>query len=51
MQRLVPVHTDAPLSLWAGQRDDEGLLAEAPTLGLRGPIQRLFAALDSVNAI
>jgi 5'-3' exonuclease len=51
MQRLVPVHTDAPLSLWAGERDDEGLLADAPTLGLKGPIQRLFAALDSVNAI
>jgi len=51
MQRLVPVHTDAPLSLWAGERDDEGLLADAPTLGLKGPIQRLFAALDSVKAI
>jgi 5'-3' exonuclease len=51
MQRLVPVHTDAPLSLWAGERDEAGLLADAPTLGLKGPIQRLFAALDSANAV
>jgi 5'-3' exonuclease len=51
MQQLVPVHTDAPLSLWAGERDDEGLPADAPTLGLKGPIQRLLAALDSANAI
>ena len=51
MQRLVPVHTDAPLSLWAGARDDDALLADAPTLGLKGPIQRLLAALDSADAI
>jgi len=51
MQRLVPVHTDAPLSLWAGERDDAALLADAATLGLRGPIQRLQGALDSANAV
>jgi len=51
MQRLVPVHTDAPLSLWAGERDDDGLLAEAAELGLRGPIQRLLAALTSARAV
>ena len=51
MQRLVPVHTDAPLSLWAGERDDARLLADAATLGLKGPIQRLQAALDSANAV
>jgi len=51
MQRLVPVHTDAPLSLWAGERDDDGLLADAPSLGLKGPIQRLLAALDSTHAV
>lgn len=51
MQQLVPVHTAAPLSLWAGDRDDEGLLADAPTLGLKGPIQRLLAALDSAHAV
>jgi 5'-3' exonuclease len=51
MQRLVPIHTDAPLSLWSGERDDEGLLADAPTLGLKGPIQRLLAALSSANAV
>jgi 5'-3' exonuclease len=51
MQRLVPIHTDSPLSLWAGERDDEGLLADAPELGLKGPIQRLLAALSSANAV
>jgi 5'-3' exonuclease len=51
MQRLVPVHTDAPLSLWAGEREDAGLLADAATLGLKGPIQRLQAALDRANAV
>jgi 5'-3' exonuclease len=51
MQRLVPIHTAAPLSLWAGERDDEGLLADAPELGLKGPIQRLLAALSSANAV
>jgi 5'-3' exonuclease len=51
MRVLVPVHTDAPLSLWAGARDEEGLTAEAAELGLRGPIQRLFAALDSAHAM
>jgi 5'-3' exonuclease len=51
MQRLVPIHTDAPLSLWAGERDDEGLLEDAPELGLKGPIQRLLAALSSANAV
>jgi 5'-3' exonuclease len=51
MQRLVPVHTAAPLSLWSGERDDAGLLADAATLGLKGPVQRLQAALDSANAV
>ncbi len=51
MQVLVPVHTDAPLSLWAGERDEEALTADAADLGLRGPIQRLFAALESADAM
>jgi 5'-3' exonuclease len=51
MHRLVPVHTDAPLSLWAGDRDDAGLLADAADLGLKGPVQRLLAALDSADAV
>ena len=51
MQRLVPIQTAAPLSLWAGERDDEGLLADAPELGLKGPTQRLLAALSSANAV
>jgi 5'-3' exonuclease len=48
MQRLVPVNTDAPLTLWAGERDPS-LADEAADLGLKGPIQRLNAALDSAD--
>jgi 5'-3' exonuclease len=47
MQRLVPVNADAPLSLWAGERDEEALAAIGAELALKGPIQRLTAALDS----
>lgn len=50
MERLVPVNAVAPLSLWAGDRDDAGLLADAGDLGLKGPIQRVLAALDSAHA-
>ena len=46
MRRLVPVNAAAPLDRWAGERDDEGLAALAEELGLRGPVQRLRAALD-----
>jgi 5'-3' exonuclease len=45
MRRLVPINADAPLSLWAGERDDEALKTMADELGLRGPAQRLLAAL------
>lgn len=50
MTRVVPVNGDAPLSLWAGERDDAALEAAAPELGIRGPVQRLLAALDSAQA-
>jgi 5'-3' exonuclease len=47
MQRIVPVNAEAPLSLWAGDRADEALTQLAEAHGLRGPVQRLLAALDS----
>lgn len=46
MQRLVPVNADAPIRLWAGERGDEALTELGEELGLRGPVQRLKAALD-----
>src|SRR4051795_10057513 len=49
MQRLVPINGEAPLSRWAGPRD-ETMVDDAAALGLKGPIQRLFAALESVHA-
>lgn len=47
MQRIVPVNSTAPLDRWHGDRDLDGLRALAEELGLRGPVQRLVAALDS----
>ncbi len=46
MQRLVPVNIEAPVDRWRGDRDDEALLGLADELALRGPVQRLRAALD-----
>lgn len=48
MLRLVPVNAIAPVDRWRGERDDDGLAALADELALRGPVQRLKAALDSV---
>ena len=50
MQRLVPVNAIAPVDRWRGERDDEGLDALAEELALKGPIQRMKAALDSLAA-
>ncbi len=50
MQRLVPIKVDAKLELWAGDRDDEALKTLAEELGVKGPAQRLLAALDSAGA-
>ena len=51
MQRLVPVNAEAPLSLWAGDRDDERRSRSSPAeLGVKGPVQRLLAALDAAGA-
>ena len=45
MQQLVPVNAIAPLSLWAGDRNDEALRELATRLGITGPVRRLGAAL------
>jgi 5'-3' exonuclease len=50
MQVLVPCNADAPIDLWAGERDDKLLRTMADDHGLRGPVQRLQAALDSATA-
>jgi len=49
MRKLVPINADPPLSVWAGDRDDATLRAFGEEHGLRGPVQRLIAALDSVG--
>jgi 5'-3' exonuclease len=48
MQRLVPVNVDPPLVRWGSERDDEALGALAEELGVRGPVRRLRAALDTL---
>lgn len=50
MQRLVPVNWEAPLELWGGERDDAALRGLADELGVRGPVQRLIVAMDSVRS-
>jgi 5'-3' exonuclease len=50
MRRLVPVNAVAPLTVWSGARDDEALRVFADEHGLKGPVQRLQAALDSASA-
>lgn len=45
MRRLVPVNAEAHLERWRSPRDDEALRGRAEELGLRGPVQRLLAAL------
>jgi 5'-3' exonuclease len=49
MRELVPVNVTAPMSIWSGVRDDDPLKALADHHGLRGPVQRLIAALDSLD--
>jgi 5'-3' exonuclease len=49
MRRLVPVNASAPLTVWSGERDDEALKALSEEHGLKGPVQRLLAALDSAG--
>jgi 5'-3' exonuclease len=50
MRRLVPINADPPLSVWSGERDDIALRALSEELALKGPVQRLLAALESVGA-
>jgi hypothetical protein len=47
MRRLVPIRLDAALDVWAGDRWDEALIGLAEEQGLKGPVQRLLAVLDS----
>ena len=50
MQRIVPVNAVAPVDRWRGERDDDSLNELAEELGVKGPVQRLRAALDSTAA-
>ena len=49
MERLVPVNAEAPIDRWSGEREDDALQELADELGVRGPVTRLRAALDSVT--
>ena len=49
MRRLVPIETDAALEVWSGGRDDAALRNLADEHGVRGPVVRLLAALDSAG--
>lgn len=47
MRRLVPINDEAPLEEWTGAGDTDVLYELAEGNGLRGPVQRLQAALQS----
>ena len=49
MRRIVPVNAEAPLAMWSGPRQDDALRELADRNGLRGPVQRLLAALDAAG--
>jgi 5'-3' exonuclease len=49
MRRLVPINGEAPLELWAGDRNDAALIALGEEHAIRGPVQRLLAALDATG--
>jgi 5'-3' exonuclease len=49
MRRLVPIETDTALEIWSGRRDDAALRSLADEHGVRGPVLRLLAALDSAG--
>jgi len=49
-RRIVPINVDVKLDAWSGERDDEALRALGEELSVRGPVQRLIAALDSAGA-
>ena len=50
MRRLVPIESETTLDIWAGDRDDDALRALAELHGLRGPVVRLLAAMDSAGS-
>jgi 5'-3' exonuclease len=50
MKQVVPINVEAKLELWAGERDDDALRILAEDLGVRGPVQRMMAAVDSAGA-
>jgi len=50
VRKIVPVNASAPIQVWHGQRDDALLLQLAEQFGVKGPAQRVVAALDSAGA-
>jgi hypothetical protein len=51
MRELVPINADAPLEVWTGAADPDALRELAEGNGLRGPVQRLQAALESAASV
>jgi 5'-3' exonuclease len=49
VRKIVPVHLDAPVRTWRGERDDASLVQFADHFGLKGAVRRILAALDSLN--
>ena len=45
---MIWMGAEAPIDRWNGDRDDAALGPLADALGIRGPVQRLRAALDLI---
>ncbi|MEP6973186.1 MAG: 5'-3' exonuclease [Actinomycetota bacterium] len=49
MRKLVPIEVGCPVEVWSRGRDDGSLRTLGDEHGLRGPVVRLLAALDSAG--
>ncbi len=50
MGKIVPINDRAPVAVWSGVREDAAAMELADACGLRGPVQRVLAAIDSLNS-
>ena len=50
VRQIVPVNASAPIEVWSGERDDASLLQLAEHFGVKGPAQRVLAAIDAARA-
>jgi 5'-3' exonuclease len=50
MRSIVPINLDAQVEVWAGEKDEAAFMRFAEKHALKGPAQRLLAALSSTGS-